>query len=231
MGVLTSFNDTGLATKVWGAAALGLAAHNLYFIRGEHHLAAPAIFVGSIVLPVLIYGYEYYLAPSQAAINAFSIIGAFNAALFTSMTIYRTIFHPLRSFPGPFGARVSKLWHTYKILDSKNHLFLQGLYEKYGSIVRTGLHLLLCCAINYLISYIGPSELTIYEPEIFNVVAGPGTTCIKSPWYDMLYPLIALNSIRQKDGYAPRRKLWDDAFKSRGMCNPIGAEVNSYSMN
>jgi hypothetical protein len=34
----------------------------------------------------------------------------------------------------------------------------------------------------------------------------------------MLYPLIALNSIREKEGYAPRRKLWDDAFKSRGMC-------------
>jgi hypothetical protein len=38
----------------------------------------------------------------------------------------------------------------------------------------------------------------------------------------MLYPLIALNSIREKEAYTPRRRLWDDAFKSRGMCtSPI----------
>ena len=65
--------------------------------------------------------------------------------------------------------------------------------------------------------YTGSGELTIYDPEIFTVVAGPGTTYIKSPWYDMLYPLIALNSIREKEGYAPRRNLWDNAFKSRGI--------------
>jgi hypothetical protein len=141
MGLLTSLEDTALPTKVWAAVALGLASHNLYFIRGEHHLAAPAIFVGAIVLSILIYVYEYRLAPAHAAFNAFSIIGAFNAALFTSMTVYRTLFHPLRSFPGPFSARISKLWHSYNILDSKNHVFLHGLYEKYGPIVRTGLRI------------------------------------------------------------------------------------------
>ena len=141
MGLLTSLDDTGLPTKVRAAVGLGLASHNLYFIRGEHHLAAPAIFVGAIVLSILIYGYEYRLAPAHAAFNAFSIIGAFNTALFTSMTVYRTIFHPLRSFPGPFGARICKLWHLYNILDSKNHVFLHRLYEKYGPIVRTGLYL------------------------------------------------------------------------------------------
>ena len=139
MNLHTGLDDTTLAAKVWVAAAVGWASHGLYFIHGEHHLAAPAIFVGAIVLSVLIYGYEYNFGSGSAALNSFAIIGTFNAALFTSMIIYRTMFHPLRSFPGPFGAKVSKLWHSYQILDSKNHVFLHGLYEKYGTIVRTGL--------------------------------------------------------------------------------------------
>jgi hypothetical protein len=62
----------------------------------------------------------------------------------------------------------------------------------------------------------GPSELTVFDTAIFHSTSGPGTTCIKSDWYDMLHPLVALNSIREKTGYASRRKLWDQAFKSTG---------------
>ena len=64
---------------------------------------------------------------------------------------------------------------------------------------------------------VGPSEITVFEPGIFTVIGGPGAKCTKSAWYDMLSPLIALNSIREKEGYALRRRLWDEAFKPKGM--------------
>ena len=68
---------------------------------------------------------------------------------------------------------------------------------------------------------VGPSELTVFEPEVFTVIGGPGTKCTKSAWYDMLWPLIALNSIREKEGYAPRRRLWDESFKPKGMLTQL----------
>ena len=46
------------------------------------------------------------------------------------------------------------------------------------------------------------------------MIGGPGTTCRKSDWYDMLHPLIAINSIRPMTGYAPRRAKWDQVFKA-----------------
>lgn len=61
---------------------------------------------------------------------------------------------------------------------------------------------------------LGPSELTVFHPDVFRAVNGPGTTCIKSDWYDMLHPLVAINSIRSKVGYAPRRANWDHALKA-----------------
>lgn len=63
---------------------------------------------------------------------------------------------------------------------------------------------------------VGPMELTIFEPEIYNAISGPGSKCIKSDWYEMLHPMVALNSIRERAGYAPRRKVWDQALQSAG---------------
>ncbi|KAL8793402.1 MAG: hypothetical protein Q9195_003988 [Heterodermia aff. obscurata] len=98
------------------------------------------------------------------------------------MTVYRIVFHPLRSFKGPFLNRISKLWHLF-----------------------------------HAVWRHGPSELTIFHPEVFNAIAGPGTQCKKSDWYDMLYPLVALNSIREKTGYVSRRSKWDQALKATAM--------------
>ncbi|KAF7879538.1 hypothetical protein EAF04_000733 [Stromatinia cepivora] len=200
--MLTFVSQAMLATKIGGAAVAGVASHLLYFIRGEHHLHAPSILLTALAAATLIFCSEYHAGLARAATNTFFIFTAYNTALFTSIIVYRTTFHPLRSFPGPRLGKVSKLWHVLHILDSKNHLFLQELYERYGSIVRTG-----------------PSEVTVFEPGVFQVIGGPGTACIKSAWYDLLWPLIALNSIREKNGYAARRRLWDNAFKPNSLKN------------
>ncbi len=165
--------------SLWGAATAGLLSHNLFFIEGEHHMLAPLLLLLSILTISVIFFAESQYGGPQAAWNTAIIVGSYLVSLFASMAIYRTIFHPLHTVPGPFMARVSKLWHLSKVLRSKNHLLLDAMHERYGAFVWTG-----------------PSEITVFEPEIFNVMSGPGTTCIKSPWYDMLHPLIGSNSIR-----------------------------------
>ena len=135
-----------LMVKTLGAAVAGLASHWLYFVRGEHHLHAPLLFYGYILVAISIYVYERSQAGGQldsgylpsGFASASAIIAAYAVSLFSSIITYRLFFHRLRGFPGPLSLRVSKLWHVYKTLDSKNHLYLEGLREQYGSFVRTG---------------------------------------------------------------------------------------------
>jgi hypothetical protein len=66
----------------------------------------------------------------------------FHVGLALSITVYRLLFHRLRSFPGPLGAKLSRFYAVK--LASKNlqyHLELQGLHRKYGDFVRTGMGL------------------------------------------------------------------------------------------
>ncbi|CAJ2511289.1 Uu.00g069140.m01.CDS01 [Anthostomella pinea] len=192
---------------------LGILSHRLYFIRGEHHLKAPLYFglwaLASVFVVSIFHAanaFEPLHGNVRTDINAFEALARLNAAfflpLFTSMVVYRLLEHPLRHFPGPRLLATSKLWHVSYMFTKKNHLFLDDLYHKYGSIVRTG-----------------PQELTVVDPEVWQVIGGPGTSCIKGPWYDLMYPYMSLTSLRTKHGYAPRRKRWDEAF---------GFSTNSY---
>ena len=65
-------------------------------------------------------------------------ICAYTLTLFTSITIYRVYFHRLHSIPGPFPARVSKLWHVYHARHSLNHQLILRLHKEYGPFVRIG---------------------------------------------------------------------------------------------
>lgn len=60
--------------------------------------------------------------------------------LLFSIIIYRFFFHQLTqtAFPGPWYARITKLWHVWAYRDSRNHVVLDGLQKKYGDFVRTG---------------------------------------------------------------------------------------------
>ncbi|KAI0012738.1 cytochrome P450 [Xylariaceae sp. FL0662B] len=131
----------------------------------------------------------------NAAQLVFKVNAAFFGSLFGSLVTYRVFEHPLRGFPGPRLAAVSKLWHFCHVFNISNNLLLDRIHRRYGNIVRTG-----------------PQELTIVDPGVWQLISGPGTSCIKGPWYDMLFPYISLNSIRTKDSYAPRRKRWDEAL-------------------
>jgi len=184
------------------AAAAGIVSHWAYFIHGEHHLAAPTLARLALLLPALLFVTVYYYMLSLYYSLSLTIqtTTAFYASLWTSIFIYRAFFHPLHHFPGPFMWKVSKLWHVYKLLPkSNNYLQLHSLHQKYGDFVRTG-----------------PNEISIANPEAIPVIFGPGSKCVKAPWYDAAPP-ISLQTIRDRRVHDKRRKVWDQGFGARGM--------------
>lgn len=65
---------------------------------------------------------------------------SFNTGLALSIAVYRLLFHPLRSFPGPLGAKLSR-FYTVK-LAAKNLQYqneVADMVKRYGDVVRTGL--------------------------------------------------------------------------------------------
>ncbi|KAL8735761.1 MAG: hypothetical protein Q9166_000624 [cf. Caloplaca sp. 2 TL-2023] len=63
----------------------------------------------------------------------------YTIGLFVSIIMYRILLHRLRRFPGPPLAAASKLWHVWQCRNSRNHIVLESLREKYGPFVRTAL--------------------------------------------------------------------------------------------
>lgn len=124
------------------ATAAGTLSHWTYFAHGEHHAAAPRLLSLSIFLPVLICVILWRAGSftlEQAGTMAMGLTGSFFGGLWTSIVIYRLLFHRLRSFSGPLLARTSKLWHVWKVLPNfDNFRQLDELHRKYGDFVRTG---------------------------------------------------------------------------------------------
>ena len=128
-----------ILTEVLTAAAAGIGSHIMFFVRGEHHMKAPLL---AALIPICFALFAISHLPGgnlfQALRSSSLICIAFASGLYGSMVIYRVILHPLRSFPGPALARVSKFWHVFKVADRRNYLLLEKLHGQYGDIVRTG---------------------------------------------------------------------------------------------
>ncbi|KAJ7790423.1 cytochrome P450 [Mycena olivaceomarginata] len=86
--------------------------------------------------------------------------------LFCILTYRISPLHPLSKYPGPMACKISKLWLTFVVSRGKLHVYVKGLHDKYGPIVR-----------------IGPNELSINEvslvPSILGVKGMP-----KGPLWD-----------------------------------------------
>lgn len=120
---------------------LGVASHLGYFIHGEHHMQSARI-AGCLSLAPLalfLFSSKYLDGYSNVEAGKFAVVawGSFVAALSSSILVYRAFFHPLRHFPGPFGARLSQIWHVSKIAkDSRNFMLAEQMFSKYGEFVR-----------------------------------------------------------------------------------------------
>lgn len=135
--LLAARNDLGRACTA--AAIAGILSHTLYFIRGFHDTRAPGI----IAVHAAAYAVLCALAMVQRGVSggflvSSAVSGSYLIALFTSIVTYRVFFHPLRHFPGPLAAKITKLHGLYTGANGQIHIEQNKLLEKYGSIVRMG---------------------------------------------------------------------------------------------
>lgn len=132
---------------------------------------------------------------SKAAIILFSSL---TAGIYASILIYRGLFHRLHRFPGPFLAKFTNLYVTFKIWNRMHlHEDVRKLHEKYGDVVR-----------------IGPTELSINKSGAIDAVF-LDTDCMKGPWYNLLHPMVSMQMVRDKEAHSRRRKAWEYGFTSK----------------
>ncbi|KAG0646070.1 Cytokinin biosynthesis 2 [Hyphodiscus hymeniophilus] len=137
--------------------------------------------------------YEGYLLAYQSALMVESCAVL---SLWMNTLIYRAFSHPLKEFPGPFGAKLSKFWSLKQVIDSKVRWYqvVGELKNKYGDYVRTG-----------------PRELVIFDPEAIVPILGFNSKTRKGPFYGAMEQ--SLHTTRDHDFHKMRRKVWDLAFK------------------
>ncbi|CRK46567.1 hypothetical protein BN1723_007125 [Verticillium longisporum] len=126
------------------AFTVGALFHILLFRRGEWDNYASRIVLAfattfSASVAVVFYGAP---VPSQddlwqAVKDVSSLHGALIAGLSVSMVLYRSLFHPLRRFPGPFAAKLSGAYST-RLARKNEQFFIEAkkLHETYGDFVR-----------------------------------------------------------------------------------------------
>lgn len=183
------------------ASIAGVSAHLLYFIHGEHHDNAPRI---AALIPITWTTLLVILSRTspwlQAAISTTILCTSFAAGLFTSILTYRLFFHPLRSIPGPTLAKATKFWHSIKLSTLQNQEFLEDLHQRYGDVVR-----------------IGPNEVVVFRADGVPLIHGPGSRCIKAPWYDMLQKDRSIHATRKPQLHQQRRKIWHQGFGMKAL--------------
>ncbi|GLA10845.1 hypothetical protein AnigIFM62618_000443 [Aspergillus niger] len=180
---------------------MGVALHHGLFIHGEWHVQAPQI----LMIHLVSFLYLIVNVPTS-----WQIISGYLLGLFSSILSYRLFFHRLNGFPGPRWASVSKIWHLWKTRRSQNHFFMAKLHAQYGDFVRTG-----------------PSEITVFHPDVFMAVDGPRSKCMKGEWYDLLHPDRSLVNARTSDIHRPRRRVWMQGFTSKAL---VGKEEQTLGL-
>ncbi|EXJ59298.1 uncharacterized protein A1O5_12179 [Cladophialophora psammophila CBS 110553] len=155
--------------------------------------ALQAVCWGTLANTVL--GLRFWLLYTQSIVPFLLLLNAiYLITLYTSIFIYRTFFHRLRAFPGPFWARVSKLWTCEIHLRGDYHRETVRLHQKYGDIVR-----------------VAPNELDINDVEAIKLIYGSGSKLYKGPWYDGPSATGEARSIQGTKDHGKhrlRRKTW-----------------------
>lgn len=130
-------------TRACAAAAVtGFLSHVLYFIRGYRDMQAFHIFVGHVLAYTgITAGVATQSGISRAFVVSAAVFTAYLASLFTSIVTYRLFFHPLRHFPGPLAAKMTRFYGPWTARNRQMHLEQKKLFKKYGDIVRIGEYL------------------------------------------------------------------------------------------
>ncbi|KAH8826626.1 cytochrome P450 [Flagelloscypha sp. PMI_526] len=140
----------------------------------------------------------------EVILNTVVHILTFNIGLWLTITLHRLLFHRLRTFPGPWAAKLTRIWALWVQKDRMQmHLVTQQLHTQYGDFVR-----------------IGPRELSINKASAIPAIYGPTSKCTKSPWYSK-NPVAphdnAVTNIRDPNEHRRRRRAWDRALSPQAV--------------
>ncbi|EJD00159.1 high nitrogen upregulated cytochrome P450 monooxygenase 2 [Fomitiporia mediterranea MF3/22] len=181
--------------------ACALTVHAIYkrFEPDLSHLFVQFILL--VVIPSLPAAcFLPHFQQDSAILAVLSAFALFYFSLVTSIVIYRlSPWHPLAKYPGPFLAKITKLWGLSKMAKGKNHLMHKELHEKYGPYVR-----------------IGPNELSVVDVSAISSILG-GDGMPKGPMWTARTGKgeePALIGIRTMHEHARRRKAWNRAFNT-----------------
>lgn len=86
--------------------------------------------------------------------------------------LFRRYATPLRRYPGPFLASITRLWKVRSVISGRTHLEHIALHRKYGPIVR-----------------IGPNEVSVSSPEAARALLSAGRRFFKTPFYSVFPPV------------------------------------------
>ncbi|GKZ85790.1 hypothetical protein AnigIFM56816_011761 [Aspergillus niger] len=87
-------------------------------------------------------------------------------ASFVARGAFRALIDPLRSIPGPFAARWTRLWELLEVRKGYFEKTNIWLHRRYGSIVR-----------------IAPHKYSISDPDAIYQIYGAGSSFTKAPFY------------------------------------------------
>ena len=126
------------------AGLSGVSAHQLLYRHGEWDLKGVNMIIGYITLTLVLIAIQYssILPPVEILHQpnwALGIVIYHIMGVYTSISLYRAVFHRLNRFPGPFLARLSNFYVT-SLAAKKLHLFeeTEKLHKKHGDYVRIG---------------------------------------------------------------------------------------------
>ncbi|KAE8421482.1 cytochrome P450 [Aspergillus pseudocaelatus] len=139
--------------------------------------------------------------PIQDALRGtVTLLLLYAGTLFFSILVFRLFWSPLNHIQGPLSLRLTKLTHVWKQARFRNCEVLHELHKQYGDIVRTG-----------------PNEVTLFGTEAYYKVHGKDSECGRAAYYDLLHPMVSLDTTRDPAVHAYRRKIWDQAFSMRAL--------------
>ncbi|KAF5863921.1 hypothetical protein ETB97_009028 [Aspergillus alliaceus] len=212
----------------------GVTAHVFLYRHGEWDLKGPTLVISYIILLLGAMVVEQTERASGLELGlprhwAPQVVGYHILGIYGSMLLYRAFLHRLGGFPGPVLARLSN-FYVSALSARRFHLYeeTQRLHKLYGDYVRLGEMWLSppmasvvswqCELIEWL-GLLGPTELSIADPNAVNAIYSSQAKVSKGPWYTVLEPRVSVQMVRDKVEHARRRKVWDQGFSSRALRN------------
>lgn len=120
----------------------GVSLHVFAFRHGEWDLVAHKLLITAAASPLVLF--LGLLLPSELDLwstltKSLGLVVTCLLGTYLSMLVYRSAFHRLNHFPGPFLARLSNFYLARLALKSRQeYLELEKLHKKYGDVVRIG---------------------------------------------------------------------------------------------